>query len=263
MTVAGYKFTALTGGGAGALDGQDGAALAQGDMAVVMVSGSLYHYELNATSGATESSPGIIAPDANAGTKRWILQRVPQTNSLPVGAVIPFVGGYFTNGSNAGFTNVIGDTAGAINTLLNADGWYACNGAALNLAGSSIFNGAGRYLPNLTDDRFLMGSTGAGSIGGTSDSSHTHTTGSFTLTNNEIPPHKHRIDNSGGSNDSSHAYFSTTSDKVYSTDSGSFSVAGTESVGGGAPHNHGSTGAASVSENRPKFLACHYIMKVI
>lgn len=76
-----YSPTALTGGAANALDYIDGAddgeghALADGDVAHVMVAGVLYQYRLNATSGATESSPSIIKPDTNGGDKRWILQR--------------------------------------------------------------------------------------------------------------------------------------------------------------------------------------------
>jgi len=71
--VNGYKFTALSGGGAGAMDAQDGAGLGEGDMAIVMQAGDLYFYELDADSGAAESVPEIIAPDNNAGGKRWIL----------------------------------------------------------------------------------------------------------------------------------------------------------------------------------------------
>lgn len=71
--------TALTGGGSGALDAIDGddadgggTPLADGDMALVATSGFIYFFVLDATSGAAEDSPDIIAPDANAGTKRWI-----------------------------------------------------------------------------------------------------------------------------------------------------------------------------------------------
>jgi len=69
-----YKKLALTGGGATALDGINGAALVGDELAFVTVSDVIYHYILNATSGAAESSPSIIAPDANPGNKRWILQ---------------------------------------------------------------------------------------------------------------------------------------------------------------------------------------------
>ena len=45
-----------------------------------------------------------------------------------------------------------------------------CDGSELNLPSSPIFNGAGRYLPNLTDDRFIQGDTAIGSTGGINDS---------------------------------------------------------------------------------------------
>lgn len=69
-----YWATALTGGGAGALDAIDGADLATGDMALVVTSSSFYSYYMDAASGAAESSPTIISPDTNAGNKRWLLK---------------------------------------------------------------------------------------------------------------------------------------------------------------------------------------------
>ena len=92
----------------------------------------------------------------------------PVAGVIPVGAVVPYFGGYFTNGANGGFTMVMAaaNTIAAVNTFLNPDGFYVCNGAALNLPASPIFNGAGRYLANITDDRFLMGDTLAGGVGG-------------------------------------------------------------------------------------------------
>jgi hypothetical protein len=71
-----YAATALTGGGEGALDAIDGANVADGDGAVVIAAGTAYFYRLDGTSGAAESSPSVIAPDANAGDKRWILQQI-------------------------------------------------------------------------------------------------------------------------------------------------------------------------------------------
>ena len=69
-----YGATGLIGGTDGMLDDVDGTALADGDGAFVITDGIVYVYRLNATSGAGESSPAIISPDANAGDKRWILQ---------------------------------------------------------------------------------------------------------------------------------------------------------------------------------------------
>jgi len=69
-----YIKTALTGGTLDALDGIDGANLLDGDVAYVYVNGIKYEYVLDDDSGAAEDSPNVIAPDTNAGDKRWILQ---------------------------------------------------------------------------------------------------------------------------------------------------------------------------------------------
>ena len=102
--------------------------------------------------------------------------------AVPVGVIVPFVGGYFGGSTNGGFVNVLGNTIAAVNALMNPKGWYVCNGSAPNVAGSLIFNTASRYLPNLTDSRFIMGSTGAGTPGGTNDITHSHTMNSHTHT---------------------------------------------------------------------------------
>lgn len=206
-----------------------------------------------------------------------------QNALCPVGSIVAYVPGYFTNGSNAGFTHqmVSANTVAAVNALLNSSGWYVCDGAALNDADSGIFNGVGRYLPNLTDDRFLMGDTVAGGIGGANSNniSHTHTTGNFTLTTSHIPSHRHSVTVTGGNH--RHQYFFTGlpgddyiaqarygsgPDAGYYTGySGDLTLSGnTGYTGSGQAHNHGSTGSAGSSslENRPKYLSCFYIMRV-
>ena len=77
----GYYATGLTGGTGTDLDGTDGAALADGDLALVADGTDIYFYRLDATSGAAESVPDIISPDTNAGDKRWILQNVYSVTS--------------------------------------------------------------------------------------------------------------------------------------------------------------------------------------
>ena len=69
-----YYKTGLTGGAATDLDGIDGAGLSDADAAVVYDTSKAYFYLLDDDSGAAESSPDVISPDTNAGTKRWILQ---------------------------------------------------------------------------------------------------------------------------------------------------------------------------------------------
>ena len=67
-----YTKTALTGGGDTALDGIDGNLLNNEDYAIVTVSGLEYFYVLNHDLTTAETSPWIICPDKNYGTKRWV-----------------------------------------------------------------------------------------------------------------------------------------------------------------------------------------------
>ena len=122
--------------------------------------------------------------------------------AVPIGVIMPWVSGYFTAGTNTGHTPILAsaDTIAAANAYLNAQGYYVCDGSALNIPDSPVWNAAGRYLPNLTDSRFLMGSTAVGSAanGGSnvmadhkhantnlsvaSESSHTHAVGTYANT---------------------------------------------------------------------------------
>ncbi len=69
-----FWATGLT-GGLNNLDGIDGNDLTVGDGAIAIYntgSDIIRFYRLQASSSA-ESSPNVICPDANAGTKRWHL----------------------------------------------------------------------------------------------------------------------------------------------------------------------------------------------
>jgi hypothetical protein len=121
---------------------------------------------------------------------------------VPVGTIVAYNPGYYTNSANAGFAAVgpAGNTVAQVNAFLNAKGWYVCDGAAVNNANSPIWNAAGRNLPNLSDQRFLMGSSSAGGAGGSNanrDISHTHsvtsnvTAAAITLTTANLPVHSH------------------------------------------------------------------------
>ncbi|MDQ5985860.1 MAG: hypothetical protein CSYNP_01577 [Syntrophus sp. SKADARSKE-3] len=85
-----YGAIALTGGGIGSLDVIDGAALADKDVALVAVQDvGVYHYILDADSGASESSPNTICPDTNAGTKRWVLHAIANVSADVVNDMTP------------------------------------------------------------------------------------------------------------------------------------------------------------------------------
>ena len=91
---------------------------------------------------------------------------------IPVGIVLGFIP------TNLSFT------IPQINALLLDFNFVVCDGSEYNNVSSPIFNGAGRYLPNLTNNRFLMGNTTVGSIGGNNYlENHKHT---FTLSTDAL-----------------------------------------------------------------------------
>ena len=218
---------------------------------------------------------------------------------VPVGTIVPYMGGYFANGANGDFVSVWGNDAAALNARFNAAGWYVCNGAMLKLPGSPFFDGVNRYLPNLTDDRFIMGAVRAGLIGGNNAMAHTHTiahthtmahthtiahvhaTSNHTLTASQIPSHNHAHEGWAHADGTTYGH-STGGSHAFAN----ISWAGSY-IGGSGAHNHGNTGgsnktnsggasngttsaasnadtgAASYVENRPKFVSCFFLMRVI
>lgn len=220
------------------------------------------------------------------------------------GVIVAWVGGYFGNSSNGSYTRTLGasnDVAGA-NAYLNPFGYYVCNGAALNDSGSPIFNGVNRYLPNITDARFLMGNTSVGTIGGSNtltdhthtfslSMAHTHTInhdhGSFSSTTDGDHGHGINIDYvaSAVATSSGGGYLKASSSQLgrKSTPEGPITLSSAIVSSGGHAHTvdvpsfSGSSGSASTStvggsvgsgsaaastENRPKYLGCMYIMKI-
>ena len=144
--------------------------------------------------------------------------------AVPVGVIMPWVSGYFTASTNTGHTPVLAsaDTIAAANTYLNPLGYYVCDGSAVNVTGSPIWNAAGRYLPNLTDSRFLMGSTAISSTanGGSNvmadhkhantnlsvvgEAVHTHGVGTYANTAEAV--HTHGAGTYGNTAEASHTH---------------------------------------------------------
>jgi len=87
--------------------------------------------------------------------------------AVPVGSVVPYVGGTFTNGSNAGFSAIGGNASLAqVKALVEGQTngkWTVCDGSLISNADSPW---DGLYVPNLTDDRFIEGFTSMGTVGG-------------------------------------------------------------------------------------------------
>ncbi len=95
---------------------------------------------------------------------------------VPFGTIVFWLGGYFLDSVNGSYNYVLGsaNTISDVNTYTNYYGWYVCDGSSLNLSKSPIFNGGGRYLPNISDSRFLSSYTVVGGIGGDNSNLHTH-----------------------------------------------------------------------------------------
>lgn len=129
--------------------------------------------------------------------------------------------------------------------------------SAVSTSPASLFGGTWEQMK----DRFLLGAGGSYSAGGTGgDASHIHTTGSHTLTINEIPSHNHGqrygdvpwVDGKGvgssmGGNTTVYGTLTTLKQNM------------TQDTGGSGAHNHGNTGSAS---NMPPYLAVYMWKRV-
>lgn len=118
---------------------------------------------------------------------------------VPPGTVVAFIPGTFGDSANASFTLILGsaNTAASVNSWLASNGysqWKVCDGTSYNVATSPLYNGANRFTPNLTDSRFLSGTTLSGATGGTNDGSHTHNISSALATINT--DHVHTVSSS-------------------------------------------------------------------
>ena len=158
----------------------------------------------------------------------------------PVGGIIGWVGGYFGDGSNGSYTRVLGsaNTVAGANGYMNSLGYYVCDGAAPNDSDSPIFNSAAKYLAELTDDRFFMGDTTISGVktGGANTRAHTHQV--------DIA----EFDSGGPSNTTTAASGGT--QMATNTHTHKVNPAETQS------------GAASNDENRPKYLAMFYAVRI-
>ena len=260
--------------------------LAAGNWAIVQDSAIVYDYMVSAqaandsaqAANTSAQAAKVVAVDAaasasdDANTCETIAASLVGTvaNPLPIGTIIAIIPGYFTGAANTGYTPVIGTTIAQINNYYNPLGFYVCNGAMVNVPESAIFNGAGRYLPNFTDNRFIMGASAVGAVGGansvnhTHTMDHTHTTGSHTLSATEMPSHTHTSVGQQLAGTATFGHISSPAAWTFNSVTQAINA-----TGGGCAHNHGSTTGISTStsdyttvDNRPAFLSAFYLMRV-
>jgi len=147
-----YGAVILTGGGTGSLDGVDGAGLLDGDCAVVITATNSYTYRLVAASGATASSPNVIAPATNAGTKRWILvPALPSRLSKSANYTVAQGDGAIFVDTTAGSVTLTLPPA-TVNEIFRVIKTVAANSLIIQRAGSDTIEGStsititGQYL---------------------------------------------------------------------------------------------------------------------
>ena len=161
---------------------------------------------------------------------------------LPLGSIIAWIPSTFTGAGNTG--PLVGDiTGGGQKAYLATFGMAKCDGELVSshIAGANFASTS--YMPELTDNRFLQGSDGTGgadsvgTAGGTSaGSNHTH---SFVIPRNGYS--------------SQDAWEGT----------GYISLTSPAYIRHMGVDRSLTTGTAASSENRPKYLAVHYIMRII
>jgi hypothetical protein len=131
---------------------------------------------------------GTIVYDTTVNELKYDTGAVLLSPLAPVGAIVAWNNGYYTNSSNAGFT--------AASLTLPAN-WSLCDGTAPNDSASPIWNTAGRFLPNINNSVFLMGSATAGSTGGAAN---------VTLGTANLPAHTHSMNFNSGSQSADHTH---------------------------------------------------------
>jgi len=177
---------------------------------------------------------------------------------IPVGTVLPLIQSYF---------GVNNSTPTHVSVAL-PEIWKVCDGTVPADVDSPIWNAAGRYLPDLTGDIFLMGSAVAGGVGGDNDATHKH--GAGVLVGGS---HNHKWYNSNNSaSDSSfnssgititivsgsHYYsgIMAQTNTAYKLSQDLFTDKRSVSISGNSADNTAGT------ENRPNYMACKYIIRI-
>jgi hypothetical protein len=170
----------------------------------------------------------------------------------PIGCVLPFIPGYFADGSNGTFTDKSDDVTLSAN-------WKICAGAALSAVDSPLIGGTGRYLPNLSDDRFLMGATAYGVIGG--GTGHYHSTGTLTITGGA---HTHTVTDMAQTSalaDSGDGYVGSLGTRTTTAGEGAHTHANAD-ISGYVGLVTGGVNGNTAEAVKPKYLAVKYIMRV-
>ena len=219
--------------------------------------------------GAIVKSDYTLNQVTSIPTRLRVRGKDVEDSDCPVTSIVAFLGGHYTATNNAGFvlSGPTANTVEAVNAYL-PDTWRVCDGTAPNDPDSPVFNSTDRYLPDLTDGRFIRGKKTSGTIGGQSlvvIKGHNHGLG--TLDDTFAGDHIHAYDDLSGFN------IRVRSGQTNAFNGGNDRFVGRNTHSGGIHHHSfigriGNTGSTTngdgdqTLENRPKFLTCFYIMRI-
>ena len=204
------------------------------------------------------------------------------SSQIPVGSIMPIA------------SNLTGSYSIPSSGTVDSLGWMYCDGSAIP-SGNTLSGNT----PNLTDDRFLMGSSSPGTTGGANSitlttaqlPSHTHGAGSYatnTGTSVASSSHTHGVGSlnpklyitgtaiiakiqssvstwtaSTQANASSSVGNTNTYTNAVEMQGNTAAPAGTTSLNNiSIDGTSSSTGSGSSIDNRPSYFACQYIIKV-
>lgn len=249
------------------------------------------------------SSPGLsvaltfdeIFPYGSLATDGYSLYLSDKTHrpieiGLPIGSIIAFHPRLFSSSGNVGV-----DVAD-LTTL--GDNYKLCDGSDISSTGSPLVNGSFRHLPDLTDNRFIMGGISTSFLGdnfvygganhaGPPATNDNNGDNSLTVSTSSLPPHIHgpgtyTVSGSGSTtSDGSHSHsFTAAFENGQNADNGGSGVSSALNSGSSTSpagvHSHsisfsggsvaGSSDDGSFLNNPisiiPKYLIVKYIMRI-
>jgi len=210
---------------------------------------------------------------------------VASESLIPVGSIISYFPGYF-NSLTQHISGV--STIAEINNILPSS-WRVCDGSWIGDSSSPVFRGNDTYLPDLTDSRFLRGSSIHGAFGGSQTATllvenlpaHTHSIASHRHTinhkhsasssrhNGHTHTHGQRDQYSNGNHLNSDGFasgeFSRTRSKSSSrngTHSHAITVSSYHGYSGQTALTTRSTGSSTAFSIEPQYMDVIYIMKI-
>lgn len=194
---------------------------------------------------------------------------------LPLGSVVPVIGTYSATNNTGTFTTATGIPASGV---ISDDGFMRCDGVEIPSDQEAKLLG---FVPNISDERFIQGSTTAGFATVTNLSNVNQGNNYVKLTRSEMPSHNHggstEANSGGGGTAVTDVYIAnpgdgTTIPSGYSDLSGSASLISIhdtkmsqkkEAIGGGShPHTINAQGGDGSFDIRPKYINAIYLIRV-